>query len=253
VAADPARTELPDPVGRLDVNELTSVIPGTRTTVLRNVSFSVEPGELLAIVLVRHLVGVWSPLAGSIRLDGADLKNWNNADLGRHLGYLPQEVKLFGGTVAQNISRFQENVADVDIVRAARLAGAHDLIQLFAEGYDTQVGDGGSQLSGGQRQRVGLARAVYGLPSLIILDEPNSNLDGAGEEALATCLRELKLLKRTVVVVTHKANLLSLADKTLILSSGQVQKFGPTHEVFRKSDAQTAEANHQHGDMKRNA
>lgn len=262
VVADPAHTELPDPTGRLEVTELTSVIPGTRTTVLRNVSFSVEPGELLAIVgpsgsgkscLVRHLVGVWSPLAGSIRLDGADLKNWNNADLGRNLGYLPQEVKLFGGTVAQNISRFQEDVADIDIVRAAQLAGAHDLIQLFAEGYDTQVGDGGSKLSGGQRQRVGLARAVYRLPSLIILDEPNSNLDGAGEEALATCLRELKLLNRTVVVVTHKANLLSLADKALILSNGQVQKFGPTQDVFRKTDPQTTVVNHQREEMKRNA
>jgi len=243
IEADPERLSLPAPEGRITVAGLTSVVPGTRTTVLKNVSFAIERGETLAIVgpsgsgkssLIRHLVGVWSPLAGDIRLDGAELQNWNNEELGRHLGYLPQDVKLFPGTVAENISRFEENARDEDIVMAARLAGAHDLIQHFADGYTTEVGISGSNLSGGQKQRVGLARAVYKLPSVIVLDEPNSNLDSAGEEALQTCLGELKKLGKTVIVVTHKASLLSVADKTLVLTNGQVQKFGPTREVFKK-------------------
>jgi len=262
VPADLLRTELPVPAGAVEVRELTSMIPGTRVTVLRNLSFSVAPGEVLAIVgpsgsgkssLVRHLVGVWQPLSGSIRLDGAELQNWNNTELGSHLGYLPQEVRLFAGTVAQNISRFQEDASDAEIVAAARLAGAHDIIQLFAEGYDTQVGDGGGQLSGGQRQRVGLARAVYRLPSVIILDEPNSNLDSAGEEALAICIRELKRLKRTVIVVTHKANLLTLTDKTLVLANGMVQKFGYTQEVFRKAETPGIAIQNQVHEVKSNA
>jgi PrtD family type I secretion system ABC transporter len=243
IKADEERLSLPTPKGQLDVSGVTSVIPGTKTTVLRNVTFSLEPGETLAVVgpsgsgkssLIRHLVGVWSPSAGEIRLDSAELQNWNNDELGRHMGYLPQDVKLFPGSVAENISRFEENATDEDIVAAATLAGAHELIQHFQDGYATEVGIGGSNLSGGQRQRVGLARAVYKLPSLIILDEPNSNLDSAGEEALQGCLTELKKLGKTVIVVTHKASLLALADKTLVLSNGQVQRFGYTKDVFKK-------------------
>lgn len=243
IPADEEKISLPAPAGRLDVTGVNSVVPGTKITVLRNVNFSLEPGEALAIVgpsgsgkssLVRHLVGVWYPLEGSIRLDGAELQHWNNDELGRHIGYLPQDVKLFPGSVAENISRFGENPSDDDIVAAATLAGAHELIQHFQNGYGTDVGVGGGNLSGGQKQRVGLARAVYKLPSLIILDEPNANLDNAGEEALQNCLIELKRLGKTVIVVTHKAKLLSMADKTLVLNNGVVQRFGPTKEVFQK-------------------
>jgi PrtD family type I secretion system ABC transporter len=243
IPADEDRVSLPEPKGLLHVTGLTSVIPGTRTTVLKNVTFNVDPGETLAIVgpsgsgkssLIRHLVGVWSPMAGEIRLDSAEFKNWDPDELGRHIGYLPQDVKLFPGTVAENISRFEEGARDEDIVAAASLSGAHEVIQHFQDGYATQVGLGGGNLSGGQKQRVGLARAVYKLPSLIILDEPNSNLDSTGEEALANCIAELKKRKKTVIVVTHKAGLLSLADKTLVLNNGLVQRFGPTQEIFQK-------------------
>lgn len=243
INADEERVSLPPPAGKLDVSGVTSVVPGTKTTVLRNITFNLEPGETLAVVgpsgsgkssLIRHLVGVWSPVAGDIRLDSAELQNWNNDELGSHIGYLPQDVKLFPGTVAENISRFEDGASDEDIVAAAKLAGAHELIQHFNDGYATEVGIGGSNLSGGQKQRVGLARAVYKLPSLIVLDEPNSNLDSAGEEALQGCLTELKKLNKTVIVVTHKASLLSLADKTLILNNGLVQKFGSTKDIFKK-------------------
>lgn len=243
IPADEQKISLPVPVGRLDVSGVNSVIPGTKTAVLRNVNFSLEPGETLAVVgpsgsgkssLIRHLVGVWRPIEGSIRLDSAELQNWNNDELGHHIGYLPQDVRLFPGTVAENISRFQENPSDDDIIAAATLAGAHELIQHFQNGYSTDVGIGGGNLSGGQKQRVGLARAVYKLPSLIILDEPNANLDSAGEEALQNCLIELKRLKKTVIVVTHKGNLLSMADKTLVLNNGVVHRFGPTKDIFQK-------------------
>ena len=243
VPADEEKISLPTPSGSLDVSGVSSVIPGTKIPVLRNINFSLEPGETLAVIgpsgsgkssLIRHLVGVWHPLEGSIRLDSAELRNWKNDELGRHIGYLPQDVKLFPGTVAENISRFAESPSDEDIVTAATLAGAHDLIQHFQSGYGTDVGIGGSSLSGGQKQRVGLARAVYKLPSLIILDEPNANLDSAGEEALQNCLIELKKRGKTVIVVTHKANLLSMADKTLVLNNGTLQRFGTTKDIFQK-------------------
>ena len=241
--ADEDHISLPVPKGSMDVIGLSSAVPGTKTPVLKNVGFNVSPGETLAIVgpsgsgkssLVRHLVGVWQPLSGEIRLDGAELQNWNNDELGRHIGYLPQGVELFPGTVAENISRFDETATDEDIVAAAKLAGAHDIIQHFTDGYATEVGIGGGNLSGGQKQRVGLARAMYRLPSLIVLDEPNSNLDNSGEEALMNCLKELSRLGKTVIFVTHKANLLSLADKSLILNNGQVQRFALTKDILQK-------------------
>lgn len=247
--ADERHLSLPKPAGRVEVAGVTSIIPGTKTTVLKNITFSVAPGETLAVIgpsgsgkssLVRHLVGVWSPMAGEIRLDGAELHNWNNDELGGHLGYLPQDVELFPGTVAENISRFDETATDEDIVAAAKLAGAHDIIQHFQNGYATDVGIGGHNLSGGQRQRVGLARAVYKLPSLIVLDEPNSNLDSAGEGALNQCLHELKRLGKTVIFVTHKASLLQLAEKTLILNDGQVQRFALTKDILQKQNANVA-------------
>ncbi len=240
------RTELPEPKGNLTAEALSAVLPDTREPVLRNVSFSVAQGEILAIVgpsgsgkstLVRHLAGVGMPAGGAVRLEGTDLRHWDPKQLGRNVGYLAQDVKLFSGTVAENIARFHEDASDKDIVAAAKLAGAHDMIQGLRNGYETQVGDGGSQLSGGQRQRVGLARAVYRLPCLVILDEPNSNLDSAGEEALLRCLKSLKQMGKTVLVVTHKANLLQVSDKTLVMNGGLVQTFGPTSEVFQPKAA----------------
>jgi ABC-type protease/lipase transport system fused ATPase/permease subunit len=154
------------------------------------------------------------------------------------MGYMPQDVKLFRGSVSENISRFLENVEDKEIVAASTLSGAHEMITTLSDGYDTDVGDGGNGLSGGQRQRVGLARAVFREPSLIVLDEPNSNLDAHGEQALANCIQEMKKRGKTVILVTHKANLLALSDKALMLVNGQIEKFGPTREIFAQAQQQ---------------
>ena len=243
VADEEERTELPEPKGRLTVEQLFATVPGTRETLLRGISFSVEPGEVLAIIgpsgsgktsLIRHLVGAMAPGAGAVRLDGTEMQHWDPDQVGKYIGYLPQDVKLFGGTVGENISRFEDEPDDKDIVAASTLSGAHEMIQKLSNGYETNVGDGGSFLSGGQRQRVGLARAVYKFPSLIVLDEPNSNLDSAGEKALVFCIQELKRMGKTVVLVTHKANLLALTDKTLMLMNGTAEKFGPTKDFFQK-------------------
>jgi ATP-binding cassette subfamily C protein len=242
------RMQLPVPKGNLSVQGLVAAAPGTRPggmgsrpALLKGVSFSINQGEVLAVIgpsgsgkstLVRHLVGASQPSAGSVRLDGTELQHWDPEQLGRHMGYMPQDVKLFRGSVSENISRFVEDADDKEIVAAAQLSGAYEMIQTLAEGYDTDVGDGGQSLSGGQRQRVGLARAVFRNPNFIVLDEPNSNLDAHGEQALAACIQEMKKRGKTVVLVTHKANLLALSDKTLMLVNGTVEKFGPTREMF---------------------
>ncbi len=243
------RTELPTPKGNLAVEQLFATVPGTRDTLLRGVSFHVDQGDVLAIIgpsgsgktsLVRHIVGAMTPAAGAVRVDGTEIQHWDPEQLGRYLGYLPQDVKLFGGTVAENISRFEDEPLDADIIAAATLSGAHEMIQTLGDGYSTNVGDGGMFLSGGQRQRVGLARAVYRMPSLIVLDEPNSNLDSVGEKALVSCINELKSMGKTVILVTHKSKLLALTDKTLLLGNGTVEKFGPTRDVFaRPKEAST--------------
>jgi ATP-binding cassette subfamily C protein len=162
------------------------------------------------------------------------------------MGYLPQDVKLFGGTIAENISRFEENPNDADIIAAAKLAGAHELIQRLSNGYNTDVGERGIFLSGGEKQRIGLARAVYRNPSLIVLDEPASNLDSIGEQALSTCVRDLKVMGKTVILITHKANLLGLSDKTLMLVNGMVEKFAPTSDFFGRRVAQDAHVENEH-------
>ncbi|MBM2295075.1 type I secretion system permease/ATPase [Sulfitobacter pseudonitzschiae] len=240
------RTELPAPKGRLIVEQLFATVPGTRDTLLKGISFSVDSGEILAVIgpsgsgktsLVRHLVGAMNPVSGAVRLDGTEMQHWDPDQVGRYIGYLPQDVKLFGGSVAENVSRFAEEPKDADIIAAATLSGAHEMIQKLNDGYETNVGDGGMFLSGGQRQRVGLARAVYRDPSLVILDEPNSNLDNVGEQALVDCIQELKKMNKTVILVTHKTNLLALSDKTLMLVNGAVEKFGPTEEFFQKPQA----------------
>lgn len=249
VSEQEERIQLPRPTGALSVDQLFAVVPGTRDTLLRGISFKVSPGDVLAIIgpsgsgkssLVRHLVGAMSPAGGTVRLDGTELQHWDPDQLGQNMGYLPQDVKLFGGTVFENISRFEDQPNDEDVVAAATLSGAHEMIQTLGNGYETEVGDGGMYLSGGQRQRVGLARAVYQNPSVVVLDEPNSNLDSMGEKALTHCIQELKKAGTTVILVTHKANLLALSDKALMLVNGAVEKFGPTKELFAKAQSQTA-------------
>lgn len=242
IRADEDRTTMPDPKGSISVEQLFATAPGSRETILKNVTFSVQPGEILAVIgpsgsgkstLVRHLVGAADPASGAVRLDGTEMQHWDPEQLGERMGYLPQDVKLFRGSVGENISRFHEDAADDDIIAAATLSGAHEMVQKLSDGYGTDVGDGGNSLSGGQRQRVGLARAVYKEPSLVVLDEPNSNLDNHGEQALAACVQELKKKGKTVVLVTHKTGLLALSDKTLMLVNGAVEKFGPTKEIFQ--------------------
>ena len=236
----PRRMALPAPTGELSVEQLGACAPGTRRATLANLSFALSAGQVLGVIgpsgcgkstLARLLVGVWQPVTGKVRLDGADLSQWDKHQLGPHLGYLPQDIQLFAGTIAHNIARFAEVNAD-KVLAAAQMAGVHELILQLPQGYDTVLGDSGAGLSGGQKQRIGLARAVYGLPAVIVLDEPNSNLDDAGEQALLQAITRLKTLKRTLILITHKPNVLTLTDQLLILREGQLQAFGPTASVL---------------------
>ncbi|MFP6847646.1 MAG: type I secretion system permease/ATPase [Pseudomonas sp.] len=243
--AQPARSAgmpLPVPKGTLSVEQLSAFAPGTRRQCLSNVGFALAAGQSLGVIgasgsgkssLARLLVGVALPATGKVRLDGADLQQWDKVQLGPHIGYLPQDVQLFAGSIAQNIARFSCVDAE-QVVEAARHAGVHELILRLPAGYDTQLGEGGAGLSGGQRQRIGLARALYGLPALVVLDEPNSNLDEDGERALLTALAELKKQGNTVVLITHKPSLLAGVDNLLVLRAGQMQAFGPTARVTQE-------------------
>lgn len=242
------RTALPRPEGRLSVEQLVIAVPGSQKPLLQGITFAVEPGEAIAVVgpsgagkssLVRSLVGVWPPVSGAVRLDGAELQNWDRDDLGTHLGYLPQSVELFAGTIAENIARFRENASSHDIVEAAKTARVHQMILNLPNGYDTQVGTGGRQLSGGQRQRVGLARALFGDPAVVILDEPNSSLDSEGEEALTEAIVELKKNKKAVIAVTHKMSLVAVTDKSLVLADGKLVAFGSSRDFFAPKPAPT--------------
>jgi ATP-binding cassette, subfamily C, bacterial len=244
----PEETEkmpLPAPRGHLSAENLVAVPPGAREPVLRGISFALRPGEVLGILgpsaagkssLARVLVGVWPPLHGKVRIDGAELSHWVPEQLGRHIGYLPQDVELFSGTIAENISRFAEQDED-EIIAAARMAGVHGMVQGMPAGYNTQIGEGGFALSGGQRQRIGLARALYGKPAYIILDEPNASLDAEGEAALLSAIKQLRQDGRTVVLITHKLNILASVDKILVLSDGQVAGFGSRDEMLAKASA----------------
>lgn len=231
---------LPPPRGMVIVSHLTGGAPGTNKPILRDINFQANVGEVTAIIgpsasgkstLAKYLVGVWQPMAGVVRLDGAEISKWSREEIGPYIGYLPQDIELLDGTVAQNIARFGE-VDSEKVVEAAKIAGVHDMILQFPNGYDTQIGEGGSFLSGGQRQRIGLARAVYGDPVLIVLDEPNSNLDDAGEVALVQALYRLKSAQRTLFVITHKTSILSIVDKILLLTNGTVAAWGPRNEVL---------------------
>jgi ATP-binding cassette, subfamily C, bacterial len=234
--------KLPDPTGELAVQNLAVAPPGAERPVVYGVSFALPAGSALGIIgpsaagkssLARALVGVWPAVLGTIRVDGAEISHWDSEQLGQHIGYLPQDVELFSGTVAENICRFRE-VDEVQVVAAAEMAGVHSMIQSMPAGYNTQIGDAGQSLSGGQRQRIGLARALYGMPALVILDEPNASLDAEGEAALLGAIQQLKANKSTVILITHKTSILSAMDKLLVMSQGQVQGFGNRDEVFAK-------------------
>jgi ATP-binding cassette, subfamily C, type I secretion system permease/ATPase len=236
------RLELPRLKGNLSIEGLSYAAPGNPRPILRNVSFRVEQGEVIGVIgpsgagkstLMRQIVGVLRPSAGTVRLDGADLANWPRDSLGRCIGYLPQDVELFSDTVAGNIGRFQTSDHEA-IIRAAQLAGVHEMILRLPDGYETQVGEGGAVLSGGYRQRIGLARAVFGDPSLVVLDEPSSNLDTEGDAALAECLLKLKRARVTVILVAHRPATVSAADKILLLIDGSVQVYGPRAEVLAR-------------------
>jgi ATP-binding cassette subfamily C protein len=236
------RLKLPKPQGRLDVERLLFVPQGTKRVILNGVTFSLAPGESLAIIgdsgagkttLGKMLVGSILPTSGSVRLDLMDLRNWDQRQFGENIGYLPQDVQLFPGTIKANIDRMRDDASDDDIYKAAMLADVHELISSFAQGYETIVAADGSPLSGGQKQRIALARAFFGNPHLVVLDEPNSNLDGAGDAALLRALDHAKKEKITVITITQRPSLLNGVDKILLLSNGTVSMFGVRQDVLK--------------------
>ncbi len=243
LTAFPARAvgmTLPPPKGQVSVENLTVTAPNSQAIILKGVNVAFAPGEVIGIVgpsasgkstLARLLVGIWPAAGGKVRLDGADIYEWNKLEVGRHIGYLPQDVELFDGSVAENIARFSAIDSDT-VVRAAERAGIHEMILRLPRGYDSPIGASGGFLSAGQRQRVALARAIYDNPALIVLDEPNSNLDDAGEMALMKAVVDLKARGSTIVVITHRTSILSVVDKLLLLREGTVQLFGPRAEVL---------------------
>jgi ATP-binding cassette subfamily C exporter for protease/lipase len=243
LAAMPAREtsmSLPRPVGLLTLEGVSATPPNSQVAILRGISAVIPAGEVVGVIgpsasgkssLARLMVGVWPAVSGKVRLDGADVYAWNKVELGPYIGYLPQDVELFEGTIAENIARFGEVDAE-KVVRAAQRAGVHEIILRFPKGYDTPIGLGGSFLSGGQRQRIALARALYGDPVLVVLDEPNSNLDDAGEQALLRAVLDLKAQGSTVVVVTHRTNIVGVVDRLMVLRDGTLQLFGPRNEVL---------------------
>ena len=232
--------ELPDPVGNITVSNLGFKPAQVAKPILQNVSFALPAGEMLALIgpsasgkstLCRLLMGVWPPTVGNVRLDSAEVHSWDRVVFGRHVGYLPQGVELFAGTVRQNIARMKDG-PDQAVIDAAIQADVHEMILHLPDGYDTRIGAGGAGLSAGQRQRIGLARALYGDPIFVVLDEPNANLDRLGEAALIRALHALKARKVTVIIVVHHAALLEVVDKILILKDGQVDSFGPRNEII---------------------
>jgi ATP-binding cassette subfamily C protein/ATP-binding cassette subfamily C protein EexD len=238
----PPGLPLPEPTGRLTVERVSYAFPGQPVAIIKGVTFSLAAGESLAVVgpsaagkttLIRLLIGTLQPTAGNVRLDGADVYTWMREDFGRHIGYLPQDVELFDGTVFRNIARMGE-AAPEEVFAAAKLAGCHEMILRLPQGYDTEIGDGGQHLSGGQRQLIGLARAMFGNPKLVVLDEPNSNLDGDAEAGLMRALAELKQRGTTVVLVSHRPTLVQGVDKVLLLRDGAVEMFGPRVEVLKR-------------------
>jgi len=248
LAANPVRDPrlvLPRPLGHISVESVSYLAPRGTKPILRNVSFRIEPGEAIGIIgpsgagkstLVRQIVGVLKPSSGAVRIDAAEMSSWPRALIGQYIGYLPQDVELFADTVAANISRFQSGNNDA-VIKAAQLAGVHEMILRLPDGYETQVGEGGAVLSGGYRQRIGLARAMFGDPSLVVLDEPSSNLDTEGDAALAACMQKLKKNRVTVIMVSHRPATIAVVDKILVLVDGVVEGFGPRVEILARLNA----------------
>ena len=240
IPAKPEAMSLPAPKGQLNVEGLVAGPPGQQAAILRGIQFALNPGEVLAVIgpsaagkttLARLLVGLWPSMGGKVRLDGADVFAWDKSELGPYLGYLPQGVELLEGTIAENIARFGDvDMAQVEV--AAKLVGVHELILAMPQAYNTPIGRDGATLSGGQRQRVGLARALYGKPVLVVLDEPNSSLDEAGDAALTQAIATLKKQGTTFVIMTHRTSVLGVADKMLLMREGTQQAFGPRDEVL---------------------
>ena len=248
---DKDRMSLPAPTGQLSVENIIVVPPGSQIAAVRGVGFQIEAGESLGIIgpsaagktsLARAMLGVWPLRAGNIRLDGADIGQWDRNELGPYVGYLPQDIELFDGTIAENICRFSKQDSD-KIITASKSAGIHEMILRLPEGYDTIINSNAGALSAGQRQKLGLARAIYGDPRLIILDEPNSNLDDQGERDLLTTLRGIKESGRTIIIITHRTSILALVDKLLLMRDGVVANMGSKNEVLaalRESNAKIA-------------
>lgn len=248
--AEPERMSLPDPEGHVQVENLVVAPPGAKAPVLRNITFVTPAGSIVGIVgpsaagkstLARALLGIWAPQHGVVRLDGADISTWDKQKLGPHLGYLPQDIELFEGSISDNIARFAK-VDPEQVVLAARIAGVHEMILQLPDGYDTVIGSEGVNLSGGQRQRIGLARAVYGSPRLIVLDEPNSNLDEVGERALGVALQKMKETGATVFIISHRPNVLSRLDRIMVLNGGTLSMYGPRDQVIAELAQQQAKA-----------
>lgn len=235
-----APLELPVPVGQLSLEHVSFGIRATNKIIIKDISFALAPGESLGIIgpsaagkssLARLITGVWKPVNGTVRLDGADMSGWDKGLLGRHIGYLPQDVELFAGSLADNIARLEQPDSE-RVIAAARVAGVHEMVLRMPDGYDTQIGDGGAVLSGGQRQRIALARALFGSPRLVVLDEPNASLDEAGEAALLKTLGQIKQEYVTTILITHKISLLANVDKLLVMQDGAVALFGPRDAVM---------------------
>ena len=231
---------LPAPTGQVSVEQLVVAAPGSKNPILRNISFNVPAGVAVGIIgpsasgkstLARALLGVWSAQHGTVRLDGAELTQWDKTKLGPYIGYLPQDIELFEGSISDNIARFGEPDPE-KIIAAAQLASVHEMILQLPNGYDTVIGTDGVNLSGGQRQRIGLARALYGSPRLIVLDEPNSNLDEVGERALAQAIAQVKSTGATIFIITHRTSILSQVDTLLVLKEGSILKYGPAQQVM---------------------
>jgi len=237
-----ARTPLPAPAGRLDLERVTFIIPGMDRQVIKGISLTIEPGQAVGLIgpsaagkstLARLILGIWRPTSGTVRLDGADISAWPRKFLGPHIGYLPQDVELFSGTVAENIARLSDAPPE-QIIEAAQRARAHDMILRLPNAYDTEIGFSGARLSAGQRQRIALARAVFGNPRLVVLDEPNSNLDTEGEDALIQTMRTLTAEGVTVITISHRPSLLASVDKLIVLRDGAVEMYGPRAEVLAR-------------------
>ncbi|MEM9047633.1 MAG: type I secretion system permease/ATPase [Pseudomonadota bacterium] len=240
---EPVRTQLPVPRAILNAEQITVVPPGEKLATLRMVSFRVDPGQAMGVIgvsgagkstLARVLTGIWRTASGTVRLDGAALEHYANEALGRHVGYLPQEVALFDATVAENIARLSPQPDAGKVVEAAKKAGAHEMILKLPDGYDTRITTGGGRLSGGQRQRIGLARAMYGEPVILVLDEPNSNLDSVGSDALNQAIQHMKDSSKAVIIMAHRPAAITMCDTLLLLDQGMRRAFGPRDEVLRE-------------------